>query len=166
MKQIAPGIALMLASACATPLTFVDQGNGVAYSGVMQDSITEDGRITATIEGVDYTGTWAIENSGNTLVVGEVKQSEDRRLTRTSQVKISTGNTSAAPDTAMAFARIKENSAEFAGVESHAGTGRIVLTSETGGQILCTYDPAGITTPLRGLCTRDDGVVFELFSEY
>lgn len=166
MKRIAACAAAILASACATPLTFIDQGSGAAYSGELQDSITEEGHIIATIEGVAYEGTWAIENSGNALVIGEVEQSKDRRFTRTSQIKIGTGSASSTPDTAMAFARIKENSAEFAGMESYAGNGRIVLTNAEGGQILCKYDPAGITTPLRGLCTRDDGAVFEVLSEY
>lgn len=163
MKRFAACFVSLLVCACASQLTFVEQETGQAYSGVMQGSVSEDGSVSAVIDGVPYEGTWAIENSGSAIDFGDVEYDEKRRLTTTTSTRIGFGNTNSRPDTAIGFARIKENSAAFLTLESHAGSGRIVMTSASDDQLLCRFDPTARDAGLSGICTRNDGTSYDLF---
>ncbi len=165
MKSLAVTVAVLCMSACASQLTFIEQTTGLSYSGQMQGSFSEEGRISANIEDVVYEGTWAIENSASAIKFGKVKQSDNRRVTQTPSTEITFGNPVSYPDTVVEFARIKDRSASFLAMESYAGSGRIVLKSAAGDELLCSFEPGQFETLLRGFCARDDGVFFDLFTK-
>lgn len=154
--------AVVLLSACASSLTFVEQGALSRHSGAMDFSVTDEGRMSALIDGKAYEGAWTIENTGSAITYGEVEYDADKRLTKTSKIEVRLNDAYGRPDTASGFARIRESSAVFASVGSFAGDGRAVLTSEDGSQILCSFDPAVRDGRKSGLCTRDDGVSYDL----
>ena len=164
MKRLVAAIVSVIVCACESQLTFVEYADGKAYSGRMQSSFLDEGRVSAFIDGVSYDGTWAIENSGSSINFGSVEHSNDHRVTTTKTTNIAFGNTSGYPDAAIGFARIKESSVAFLALESHTGIGRMAMSSSAGDQLLCSFDPAEPGIRLSGICSRDDGSSFDVFA--
>jgi hypothetical protein len=163
MKKLAAMVALLSIGACASQLTLVEQSSGLSYSGQMQGSLSDEGDVSVEIDGVQYDGRWAIENTASGINFGKVKQSEDGRVTTTRNTQITFGRPSAAPDTVVEFARLKERSASFLALESYSGNGRMVMKSAAGDELLCSFQPNELGGVSSGFCTREDGTSFDLF---
>jgi hypothetical protein len=147
MKPIPAVMCVVLLSGCAAQLNFIDRTDGQQHRGMTGSTAGSSGEARATIDGVEYKGTWIFSRSGGAYSLATINSTSSA--------------TAYGGGAAVSAYGIGSATATAIGISAH-GRGLMHLRSSTEASIRCVFDFNTMSDTGIGECQRNDGRLFDL----